>query len=129
MDDNQLHESQQQTSGSFDAGSSYTPNIQPKDYGNGFGVASLVCGIASLVLLCCCAPITGVLAIVFGIVQITRTPNNKGMSIAGIITGAIGILLSLIILIIFMVGVTPDRDMTDLNQFYQEFYNELGNDI
>jgi hypothetical protein len=64
---------------------------------NGFCVASLVLGIIGLPAAC--AVIPSVLAIVFGIIgynQVAKTGmegGGKGMAIAGIICGAIGLVL------------------------------------
>lgn len=56
---------------------------------NGMAIASLVCG-----LVLCFAPISSILAIVFGIIGLSKTKDEryggKGMSIAGIILGCLG---------------------------------------
>lgn len=77
------------------------PMYQPtttQDPGRGFAIASLVLGIISFL---CFPAVTGVLGIIFGIVA-----KNKGsrspMAIAGIICGAIGIALWIIMLIFGM---------------------------
>ena len=47
--------------------------------GEGFGIASLALGIASMVLFCSCLNIPlAILAIVFGIIQITKPSGRKG---------------------------------------------------
>ncbi|MCR4674026.1 MAG: DUF4190 domain-containing protein [Lachnospiraceae bacterium] len=75
-------------------------NNYNRDYGQndkkvGFGIASLVLGIISLVFFCSCINvITGVLAIIFGIIQIAKGKGmGKGMAIAGIITAVISIIM------------------------------------
>lgn len=77
------------------------PMYQPAetgDPGRGFAIASLILGIVSFL---CLPAITGVLGIIFGIVA-----KNKGskspMAIAGIICGAIGIVLWIVMLIFGM---------------------------
>ena len=61
--------------------------------GLGFGIASMVLGIISLLCFCTCINIIpAILAIVFGIIQI-MTREHKGMAIAGIVTGALSICL------------------------------------
>jgi len=69
---------------------------------SGLAIASLVCGICSVVI-----PwigfILGILAIIFGGVAISRTgkdPNlgGRGMAIAGLVCGIVGILGWLIII-------------------------------
>lgn len=68
---------------------------------DGFAIASLVCGILGLFLL-----FTAIPALVFGIIslgRINRDPQylrGKGMAIAGIILGGLGVLALFIILLI-----------------------------
>lgn len=68
---------------------------------NGLAIAALVTGIVSLVLLFACGAgaITGIGAIVLGIVAInqlkTSPQNGKGMAIAGIATGGAAIVLGI----------------------------------
>ena len=91
-----------------------------KGQGKGLGIASMVCGIVSLVA-CCLYPYVGlvlaVVAIVLGIVQIVKN-ESKGMAIAGIICGAVTILLFIILLILMAVGVAAlgagGFDMNDI---------------
>jgi len=69
---------------------------------NGFCVASLVLGIIGLPAACAIIP--PVLAVIFGIIGYNQVSkggeggSGKGMAIAGIICGAIGCLLGLVIL-------------------------------
>ena len=80
-------------------------NQNTKDKG-GFAVASLVLGIVSYVA-CCVGPITQILAVIFGIIGIKS--SKKGLAIAGIILGALGIVLSIVIFILsFISGLTSD---------------------
>jgi hypothetical protein len=61
---------------------------------NGMAIASLVLGLVIF-----CEPVSGLLAIIFGIIGITKTKDpqvgGKGMSIAGIILGSLGMLVIL----------------------------------
>lgn len=103
---------------------------KPQEYGIGFGIASMVCGIISIVGLCACVgPLMGILAIVFGVIQLNRTKRNRELSITGIITGAIGILLSLLILIIIVINVKVISDSPNMNNIYDEIYNEIYDDL
>lgn len=77
-------------------------NVTPDTNGNGgFAIASMVCGIISIV--CCCLTwfslILGIVAVVLGIIAINNKYDGKGMAIAGIITGGIGIFIWLIVLL------------------------------
>ena len=72
---------------------------QPKQ--NGFGIASMVLGIIAVVLFFSLINVPlAILAIIFGIIQLTKK-KAQGMSAAGIITGT----LSLILGFIFWAGV------------------------
>lgn len=66
--------------------------------GSGLAVASLVCGILSMVF--CCVSflglILGVLAVVFGVIVLVSGSNGKGMAIAGILTGSIGFVIIMV---------------------------------
>lgn len=72
-----------------------------KGQGKGLGIASMVCGIVSLIG-CCGLWYIGIpcaiVAIILGIIQIVKN-ESKGMAIAGIICGAIGIILSVLVLV------------------------------
>lgn len=60
----------------------------------GYSVASMVCGILSL--LCCCIPGMGFLlsvaAVVLGIVSLKKNCEGQGMAIAGLVCGGLGLL-------------------------------------
>ncbi len=79
-----------------------SPYGAPVGKRNGFGTAALVLGILSLVL--CWVPVVGlvigVLAIVFAVLGRKRAgrreADNGGMAIAGLVTGIIGLILSVI---------------------------------
>lgn len=73
----------------------------------GFAIASMVCGIISL--LCCCLSwlslVLGIAAVVLGIIAINNKYDGKGMAIAGIITGGIGIFIWLIFMLVAGTGI------------------------
>lgn len=74
------------------------PQYSPtgKKIGLGFGIASLVLGIISLLCFCTCINIIlAILAIIFGIIQIISY-ESKGMAIGGIVTATISIILFVI---------------------------------
>ena len=79
----------------------YTPEVmedpQAKKYGKGFAIASMCCGIASIVF--CCAwylaiPAAGV-ALVMGILNLMKHGAGRGMALAGVICGGVGLFLAL----------------------------------
>lgn len=98
----------------------YGQAVNQKGDGIGFGVASLVLGIASIFLFACCINnIMAILAIIFGIVQMVKN-EKKGMAIGGIITAVISIILG----VLFWVGVVAAADYTgdDSFDYYMEEY-------
>lgn len=86
----------------------YADNKKP---GRGFGIASMVLGILSLV--CCCTAyfgiVLGVLGLIFGIISYKKGSN--GFAIAGIITSSFGILTGIIMvfIVIFAEGINWDK--------------------
>lgn len=74
----------------------------PVKQGNGFGVTALVLGILAVVfsfipLVGMISFFLGGLAVIFGIIGITRKMRPKGTSIAGLILGIAGIVIAAII--------------------------------
>ncbi|MFI6860942.1 DUF4190 domain-containing protein [Streptomyces sp. NPDC050421] len=71
---------------------------------NGMGVASLVLGIISVVTFCMCGLgiVLGLLALIFGLIGRGRATrgeaDNGGVALAGIITGAVGLVISAVFL-------------------------------
>lgn len=78
------------------------PHKEPEQpVSQGFGIASLSLGIVSLVLFCTCINVpVAILAVIFGILQLTKPETKKGMAIGGIITAA----LSLFLFLVFIIG-------------------------
>lgn len=94
----------------------------------GICVAALVLGIVSLVLFCAwyIALPCGILAIIFG-VQGMKTVN-RGMAIGGLVTGAIGLLISMIIVVCIFIfgvaaGIADGLDNASYNRNYNRSYN------
>ena len=65
-------------------------------------IISLVCGILSLICCCiaCANAILSVAAIVCGIISIKKSDSYKGMAIAGIACGGVGIVLRIVMVIL-----------------------------
>jgi len=76
--------------------------VNAENGNKGLSIASMVCGILSLV--CCClwyfSVILAIAAIVMGIISIKNSNEGKGMAIAGLVTGGITIFALLVILIL-----------------------------
>lgn len=98
-----------------------------KGQGTGLGIASMVCGILSIVLICStyvglpiltyAAPVCGIVAIVLGIVQIVKN-ESKGMAIAGIVCGAVGVLIFVALILIGLWAINSGYYDRILNQYY-----------
>ncbi len=111
----------------YDAGASYSTYEQTQSYdqnayyaapdageggSKGLAIASLVCGIISLLCSCCgwLGIIVSVAAVVLGIVSITKKEDGKGMAIAGIICGGVGLLIGIVVLIMGAAVSSMDPD-------------------
>lgn len=106
------------SSGSFDSSSSRyyssnngaSANYEQSNGNIGFSIASMVCGILSL--LCCCfslfSLVLGIAAIVLGIVCLSGKYEGKGMAVAGIVTGGIGISIWVIFMLVGGSGLFLD---------------------
>jgi len=81
--------------------------------GVAYGVTSLVTGIVALLagwFVWFSLPL-GAIAIVFGALGMKR-PDSKGMAIAGLITGAIGAFIGLVVVFFFVLAVTVGAPST-----------------
>lgn len=102
------------------------PYNQPPKNSNGFGIASLVLGIASIVLFCTCINyVTALLAIIFGIIHIIKG-NNKVFGIVGIATAAISVIVSIIFWVVAGANVSTDLEKEFMKGFDNgyEYYND-----
>jgi lipoprotein signal peptidase len=81
---------------------------------NGFSITSLILGILSLLGF---GFLAGIPAIIFGAIALKRKQPERGMSLAGVITGSIGTLFSLL-LVAFIVAVITIGHNSDY------YYNE-----
>lgn len=113
----------------------YGPNGYGQNGGRGgngtgsspMGITSMVLGILSIVLICCCYAMSiplGIAAVVFGIVSMRKNEPQRGFAIAGIITGAIGFVCSVAMIIIVRYLVETGMYEKIMN----EFYGEMGID-
>lgn len=99
---------------------------EPKKNRKGFCITSMVLGIIALVFFCVwyisipCA----ILAIIFGILGIKST--GKGMAIAGLVTGSIGLIVSIAIIVfivIFGMAVGISDVLDDDYDSYRNYRN------
>lgn len=67
---------------------------------NVFAIISMIAGIVSI--LCCCFGAVGIViavaAVVLGIISIKKEEPKKGMAIAGIVCGGVGLILAVVII-------------------------------
>lgn len=101
----------------------YGQYAQPRK-ANGLGIAALVLGILSLpaaFLAGVPGIVLGLVAVVLGVLGLrrvrTRRADNRGMAIAGLVTGVLGLLLGILVLVftVFVVRTTGDC-LTELEQ-------------
>ena len=75
---------------------------QPQQGGKGFGIASMVLGIISL-LISCCIPwvpfFCALLAVIFAAVSLAKKKPGKGMAIAGLVCGIISLIPAVLVLL------------------------------
>lgn len=105
----------------------------PAQPGKGFGITAMVLGILAIViaLVSCCIPfgymltiLLGLAAIIFGIIAVAKK-RGKGMGIAGIICGVVGLITSIvmtIVIVLFSMG------MLAMPAFMMEIMEEYGYD-
>lgn len=96
---------------------------EPEKDRKGFAIASMVLGIIALVLFCIvyisipCA----ILALIFGILSVKS--SKRGMAIAGITTGAIGFILTVLlyVFVFVVVGVGTYTGLDSLQDALEEY--------
>ena len=100
---------------------------QTKKNRKGFCITSMVLGIIALVFfwLWYLSIPWGILAIIFGVLGIKSV--NKGMAIAGLVTGSIGLVISILIVIIILIvgiaiGVSDVFNDVDDDYYYNHHY-------
>ena len=91
---------------------------------NGMAIASLVCGILGLVLFWACfvGVVISIVAVVLGFLGRNKAKqlpgeSGSGVALAGIITGGIGVLAGIAMLVLFFVGSSSTTDIGDMGDF------------
>lgn len=96
---------------------------RPPEEPAGFAIASLVLGIISLLISCMGINIiTGILAVVFGIIHMVKYSTRRGMAIAGIVLGVISVVIFVGLVIL---GVAMFTSNPDIMQDYSQFLNQM----
>lgn len=97
----------------------------PPRKANGFAIASMVCGIVSLV--CCCAGLglpLGALALLFAILTRRKGQQMNPMAITGIVTGIIGLLTGLYFSLEVLVVYTDPEFQQEMYDSFEDIYGE-----
>lgn len=79
-------------------------NVNQEPEQKGLSIAAMVLGILSMT--CCCGGIgvfMGIAAIIMGVIG--KKKGGRGMGIAGIVCGSIGVIVSILYLILYTLGV------------------------
>lgn len=90
-------------------GSPFNAYGQPSYYGvppesNGLSIASLCCGIATFVGLGFFL-LPQLAAVILGHLALKREPSGRGMAIAGLVLGYVGIALAVLVIVIIALGL------------------------
>lgn len=130
FENNQNNQNNQNYNNPYGYNNSYgynpVPGKPPRKSGNGFGVASLILGIVSLLLFCTCINwLTAILAIIFGIIQVVQY-KEKGLAIGGIITAIVSLLFTIILYTLVWVGMIADGYSESFDYFdsYDTYYDD-----
>lgn len=71
-----------------------------KGQGTGFGIASMILGIVSILLSCTYFNIvTGIISVILGVIQIVKN-EKKGMAIAGIVCSVVSVIILLLLILL-----------------------------
>ncbi|MEV5192678.1 DUF4190 domain-containing protein [Streptomyces clavifer] len=98
---------------------------------NGLGTAAMVLGIIAVVGFCLYGVniILGILALIFGIIGLGRAKRgeatNRGMAIAGIILGSVGVVLGSVILGVIIWAATNAESDEDFGDSYDPYPTSL----
>lgn len=100
----------------------YSSENQQQEGGTGFGIASLVLGILSLITFCtlCMNIPLAILAIIFGIIQLVKG-NGKGIAIGGLITSGLSIVACIVFYLIIGLNMPKFSDLMDMDSYMQQY--------
>ena len=105
----------------------FQPNVQPVAQNNGMATASLIVGIVANV---CCGFPAGIVALILGIIGLSKSKtmcgNGKGMAIAGIILGAVSIVWGIAAMVIYSVyGYAIFQTIQNDYDYSTDFYSMI----
>lgn len=109
----------------------YTPTPKPELPGKGMGIAAMILGIASLVLMCTfylsipCA-IVGLILGCSANGKAKKAGMKNGCAVAGIITSSIGLGLAVIVIVLAIIGLGVIEELgMDYYDFYYSIFHNL----
>ncbi len=111
----------------------YYNNQTPTENGNhydAFSIAAIVCGIISIITCCTgfLSIIAGSLGILFAVLTRRTGRPMSSMSIVGICSSCIGLILG-IVMIIYALVITAEQSPEYYEQIYEQIYGDDYDDI
>ena len=103
----------------------------PARSANGWAIASLICGILSLVICTCCCGGTGWIPLLLGIAAIVTAILSRngqkmsGMAVGGLVCGIVAVVLSLVVLALGLFAFDDNFWMNFSDEFLTEFEANL----
>jgi hypothetical protein len=97
---------------------------------NGFGLASLILGAAAVLLFPTCINfILIILAIVFGVIQLSRS-QKKSMAVTGIVLSGVSLVLSIVLWVVVLshIDFGSVLDSDDLFDYNYDYNYDDGDD-
>lgn len=101
---------------------------QNQHNGAGLAIASLVLGIVTIVMsmVWFVSILTGILAIIFGALSVKS--SSRGKALAGIITGAFGLLITLVVILILFIAL-PGLQQSQRDSYRKNDVSKLSSQI
>jgi hypothetical protein len=95
---------------------------------NGFGLASLILGAAAVLLFPTCVNfILIILAIVFGVIQLSRS-QKKAMAVTGIVLSGVSLVLSIVLWVVVLSHIDFGSVFDSDDLFDYDFSDDYDND-
>ncbi len=115
-----------QFGGGYGQNNGYGGGNDKRDADNGFGIAAMILGILSLLLFCTCLNwVTGILAIIFAIIQLVRG-GQRAYPIVAIITAGVSFLLCIVTYLFFSFSSLNDSSYKNYPYYYYNSYDSYS---
>lgn len=94
----------------------------------GLAITSFVFGVLSI-LSCCIGigAVFGLIAVILGGISLAKK-KGKGLSIAGVITGILGMVFSIVVIVVAIAGADASYEFVNSPEYY-EFIEELEQEL